>query len=215
MTVRGLLGRKIGMTQVIQEDGRVRGCTVLAVGPCPVTQIRTAERDGYAAVQVGFGSVAEWRVTKPERGHTGPNGALRHLAEVPVEDFDGIKVGQVITADEVFEVGDRVDVRGVSKGKGFQGGVRRHHFRGGPRTHGQSDRHRAPGSIGAGSTPGRVLRGTRMAGRLGGSGASSLNLEVVKVVPERGLVFVHGAVPGADDGIVQIRHTKRQGKKKR
>jgi large subunit ribosomal protein L3 len=211
MSVQGLLGKKLGMVQVIQEDGRVAGCTVLEVGPCPVTQIRTTEQDGYAAVQVGYGATVDWRLTKAERGHTGSNGALRHLAEFPADDYDSLQVGQVINVAEVFEVGDRVDVQGVGKGKGFQGTVKRHHFAGGPKTHGQSDRHRAPGSIGAGSTPGRVLKGTRMSGRMGGKTASTLNLEVIRIVPERGLVFVNGSVPGPTSGTVRIRKTKRRG----
>ncbi len=212
MAIHGLIGRKLGMVQIIQDDGRVVGCTVLEVGPCPVTQIRTHDRDGYQAVQVGFGRVPEWKVSKPERGHTGSNGALRHLAEFSAdsEDYGGLSVGQTINAAEVFQVGDRVDVRGVGKGKGFAGGVKRHGFHGGPRTHGQSDRHRAPGSVGAGTTPGRVLRGTRMAGRMGGKNASTLNLEIIQIQPERGLVFVNGSVPGATSGLIQIRQTKRR-----
>lgn len=210
MAVLGLLGKKLGMVQVIQEDGRVRGCTVLEVGPCPITQIRTADHDGYDAVQVGFGPVSEWKASKAERGHTGSNGPLRHLAEFPADDYTALSVGQTLTAAEVFSAGDRVDVQGIGKGKGFQGGVKRHHFAGGPKTHGQSDRHRAPGSIGAGSTPGRVFKGTRMAGRMGGKTASALNLEVVQVQAERGLIFVNGSVPGAPDGLVRIRQTKRQ-----
>lgn len=210
MAVLGLLGKKIGMVQLIQDDGRVVGCTVLEVGPCPITQILTPARDGYAAVQVGFGVVRERKMTKPQRGHTGSNGPLRHLAEFPADGYDDLSVGQTLTVDEVFQVGDHVDVQGVGKGKGFQGSVKRHHFHGGPRTHGQSDRHRAPGSIGAGSTPGRVLKGTRMAGRMGGKNTSTLNLEVVRVQPQRGLVFVNGSVPGATNGLIRIRQTKRQ-----
>ena len=210
MAVLGLLGKKIGMVQVIQDDGRVAGCTVLEVGPCPITQIRTPARDGYAAVQVGFGVMPEWKMKKPQRGHTGSNGPLRHLAEFPADDYEALSVGQTLTVDEVFQVGDHVDVQGVGKGKGFQGSVKRHHFHGGPRTHGQSDRHRAPGSIGAGTTPGRVLKGTRMAGRMGGKNASALNLEVVRVQSQRGLVFVNGSVPGAANGLVRVRQTKRQ-----
>ena len=210
MAVLGLLGKKIGMVQVIQDDGRVAGCTVLEVGPCPITQIRTPDRDGYAAVQVGFGPVPERKLNKPERGHTGSNGPLRHLAEFPADDYDDLNVGQTLTAAEVFNVGDRVDIQGIGKGKGFQGGVKRHHFAGGPKTHGQSDRHRAPGSIGAGSTPGRVLKGTRMAGRMGGKPTSTINLEIVRVQAERGLVFVNGSVPGATTGLIRIRHTKRE-----
>lgn len=214
MAVRGLLGKKLGMVQVIQEDGQVAGCTVLEVGPCAVTQIRTVARDGYQAVQLGFGPVPDWKVTKPERGHSGSNGALQHLAEfdADAEDYENesFSVGQTITAAEAFQVGDRVDVQGLAKGKGFAGVVKRHGFAGGPRTHGQSDRHRAPGSIGAGTTPGRVLKGRRMAGRMGGGQASSLNLAIVKIQPERGLVFVNGSVPGATTGLIKIQHTKRR-----
>ena len=212
MSVHGLIGRKIGMVQVIREDGRVLGCTVLEVGPCPVTHIRTPERDGYQAVQLGFERVADWRVTKPERGHTGSNGALRRLAEFPADqdDYATLNVGQTITAGEVFQVGDRVDIRAVSKGKGFAGVVKRHGFAGGPKTHGQSDRHRAPGSIGAGTTPGRVWKGTRMGGRMGGTHASSLNLEIVQIQRERGLVYVNGSVAGATSGVIHIRQTKRR-----
>ena len=213
MAVQGLIGKKLGMVQLIQEDGRVAGCTVLEAGPCAVTQIKTAERDGYQAVQLGFERVPEWKVTQPERGHTGNNGPLRHLLEFDADegDYESLAVGQTITASETFQVGDRVDVRGVGKGKGFAGTVKRHHFHGGPRTHGQSDRHRAPGSVGAGTTPGRVLKGTRMAGRMGGKNVSSLNLEIMKIQPERGLLFVNGSVPGATNGIVKIRQTKRRG----
>lgn len=210
MTVNGLLGRKRGMVQVIQDDGSVTGCTVLEVGPCAITYIRTIERDGYEAVQIGYESVREWKISQAERGHTGSNGALRHLIEFDADDYSELNVGQTITAAETFAVGDRVDVQGVGKGKGFAGSVKRHHFAGGPATHGQSDRHRAPGSIGAGSTPGRVLKGTRMAGRMGGKNASTLNLRIVKLQPERGLIYVGGSVPGATNGLIKIRKTKRR-----
>ncbi len=217
MPIPGLLGKKLGMVQVISADGAVVGCTVLEVGPCPVTQIMTSNRDGFSGVQVGFSPVPEWRVNKAERGHTGSNGALRHLSVFRVDETDlgDLEVGTVVNAGEVFSAGDRVDVQGVSKGKGFAGVVKRHGFRGGPRTHGQSDRHRAPGSVGAGTTPGRVLKGTRMAGRMGGDTTTSMNLEVVEVNTDRHLVYVKGSVPGASDGLVRIRQTKRRGGKKR
>lgn len=217
MPVPGLLGKKLGMVQVIRGDGTVVGCTVLEVGPCPVTQLKTPERDGYAAVQLGFDPVPDWRVTKPERGHTGPNGALRKLGEFRVEpdQLSDVEVGSVLKAVEVFNIGDRVDIQGVSKGKGFAGVVKRHHFRGGPRTHGQSDRHRAPGSVGAGTTPGRVLKGTRMAGRMGGRASTSMNVEVIDIHAERNLIYVEGSVPGATNGAIRIRQTKRRGGKKR
>ena len=217
MAVPGLLGKKLGMVQVIRDDGSVVGCTVLEVGPCPVTQLKTPERDGYAAVQMGFGTVADWRVSKAERGHTASNGALRRLNEfrVAAEQLSDVAVGSVLNAGEIFSVGDRVDVQGVSKGKGFAGVVKRHGFRGGPRTHGQSDRHRAPGSVGAGTTPGRVLKGTRMGGRMGGRTSTSMNLQVIEINPERNLMYVEGSVPGATNGLIQIRQTKRRGGKKR
>ncbi len=217
MPVPGLLGKKLGMVQVIRADGSVVGCTVLEVGPCPVTQLKTTQRDGYTAVQLGFGSVPDWRVNKAERGHTGSNGALKRLSEFRVDagQLSDVAVGSVLNAGEIFSVGDRVDVQGVSKGKGFAGVVKRHGFRGGPRTHGQSDRHRAPGSVGAGTTPGRVLKGTRMAGRMGGRTRTSMNLQVIEINPERNLVYVEGSVPGATNGVVRIRQTKRRGRKKR
>lgn len=211
VAVNGLLGRKRGMVQVIQDDGTVAGCTVLEVGPCAVTQIRTLDRDGYQAIQLGFENSLEWKISRAERGHTATNGALRHLAEFDADSYDDLSLGQTITITDIFTVGDRVDIQGIGKGKGFAGTVKRHHFSGGPRTHGQSDRHRAPGSVGAGSTPGRVLKGTRMAGRMGGKAASTINLRIIKLQPERGLVYVGGSVPGATNGLIKIRKTKRQG----
>ncbi len=216
MAIPGLLGKKLGMVQVIGDDGAVVGCTVLEVGPCPVTQIMTPTRDGFSAVQVGFGEVPVWRINKAERGHTGANGPLKHLAVFRVDEGDlaNVDVGAVVNTNEVFSSGDRVDIQGFSKGKGFAGVVKRHGFRGGPRTHGQSDRHRAPGSVGAGTTPGRVLKGTRMAGRMGGKTTTSMNLEVVAINADRHLVFVKGSVPGATNGLVRIRRTKRRGGKR-
>lgn len=216
MAIPGLLGKKLGMVQVIGEDGAVVGCTVLEVGPCPVTQIMNEGRDGYSAVQVGFGEAPAWRINKAERGHTGANGPLKHLTEFRAEpdEISDVEVGTVINAAEIFEIGARVDVQSISKGKGFAGVVKRHGFRGGPRTHGQSDRHRAPGSVGAGTTPGRVLKGTRMAGRMGGKTSTSMNLQIVDINPDRHLVFVKGSVPGATNSLVKIRQTKRRGGKR-
>ncbi len=216
MAIPGLLGKKLGMVQVIGEDGAVVGCTVLEVGPCPVTQIMNEGRDGYSAVQVGYGEAPAWRINKAERGHTGANGPLKHLTEFRAEpdEISDVEVGTVINAAEIFEVGARVDVQSISKGKGFAGVVKRHGFRGGPRTHGQSDRHRAPGSVGAGTTPGRVLKGTRMAGRMGGKTSTSMNLQIVDINPDRHLVFVKGSVPGATNSLVKIRQTKRRGGKR-
>ena len=216
MAIPGLLGKKLGMVQVIGADGAVVGCTVLEVGPCPVTQIMTEARDGFSGVQVGFGEAPAWRINQAERGHTGSNGPLKHLAVFRTEpgELNEVEVGTVVNASEVFSVGARVDVQSVSKGKGFAGVVKRHGFRGGPRTHGQSDRHRAPGSVGAGTTPGRVLKGTRMAGRMGGKATTSMNLQVVEINPDRRLVFVKGSVPGATNSLVRIRQTKRRGGKR-
>jgi large subunit ribosomal protein L3 len=216
MAIPGLLGKKLGMVQVIGEGGAVVGCTVLEVGPCPVTQIMTELRDGYSGVQVGYGEAPAWRINQAELGHTAANGPLKYLAvfRADEQELSDLEVGTVVNATEVFSAGDRVDVQGISKGKGFAGVVKRHGFRGGPRTHGQSDRHRAPGSVGAGTTPGRVLKGTRMAGRMGGQTTTSMNLEVVDINADRHLVFVKGSVPGATNGLVRIRQTKRRGGKR-
>ena len=205
--IEGLLGRKIGMTQVYREDGSVAGVTAVEVGPCFVTQVKTPERDGYTAVQVGFGD--KKRLTKPARGHVKGLGNFRWLREFRLLGDDEVpEVGQKVDLS-LFEAGDRVDVVGISKGKGFAGGVKRHHFAGGPRTHGQSDRHRAPGSIGAGTTPGRVLKGTRMAGHLGAERVTVPNLEIVASDPGRNLLLIHGAVPGAKNGLVLIKRARK------
>ncbi len=205
MTVEGLLGRKLGMLQVFDDQGRLRGATALQVGPCWVTQVRTEEKDGYSAVQVGFDE--KKKLTKPASGHLAASGApnLRHLAEFRVTGE--VNLGDQIGA-EIFEQGQLVDVTATSKGRGFQGGVKRHHFHGGPKTHGQSDRHRAPGSIGAGTTPGRVFKGTRMAGHMGAVRTTMRNLEIVGRNDERGVIFVAGTVPGPNGGLVRVRHSR-------
>lgn len=204
--VHGLIGRKLGMTQVFRPDGTVVPVTVIEAGPCTITQIRTRERDGYEAVQLGFGRAR--RLNKPERGHLKQLPAHPVLREVAAGSLEGLSVGQRVDAS-VFAEGERVDVVGVSKGKGFAGVVKRHHFRGGPKTHGQSDRWRAPGSTGAGTTPGRVLKGTRMAGHMGHERVTMKNLEVVRVDPERNVLLVRGAVPGARSQVVVIRRARR------
>ncbi len=211
MTIKGLLGRKLGTVQLFDEQGRLRGATAVAVGPCFVTQLRTEDRDGYSAVQVGFEEAR--KITKPAAGHQKAAGGLklRHLAEFKADDVSALSLGQEITA-EIFEPGTKVDVSANSKGRGFQGGVRRHHFKGGPRTHGQSDRHRAPGSIGAGTTPGRVYKGTRMAGHMGSERVTVRNLEVVARNDEKGVIFVAGSVPGPNGGLVQVRQAVRVAK---
>ena len=214
MPVEGLLGKKLGMLQTFGKNGTVMGCTVLEVGPCVVTQIRTRERDGYEAVQLGYG--AKKRLNEPEKGHLRAAGAgnLRYLREFKADNIAELRVGQKLGV-EMFKPGDRVDVTGTSKGKGFAGVVKRHGFRGGPKTHGQSDRHRAPGSIGSGTTPGRVLKGLRMAGHMGDERVTVKNLEVLDSNQARGILLVKGAVPGARDGLVQVRRATPPAQKKR
>lgn len=203
--VKGLLGRKVGMTQVFSADGQVVPVTVIRAGPCVVTQIRTTEKDGYEAVQLGFEEVPPQKLTKPQQGHLKPaNMLVRHLREFNADDVTAHTVGDIVRVD-MFTPGQRVDVSGTTKGRGFAGVVRRHGFRGGSRTHGQSDRLRAPGSIGGGNSPGRVWKGQRMAGRMGGKRRTIQSLEVVDVLLEQNLLLVRGAVPGPRTGLLQIR----------
>lgn len=207
--IRGVLGRKRGMMQVFSPTGEAIPVTVIEVGPCVVTQIRTRERDGYEAVQIGFEEVPERKLTLPQRGHLKGAGKLvRHLCEFPADSIEEHSVGEVIGAN-LFQPGQRVDVSGITKGRGFAGVVKRHGFRGGPRTHGQSDRLRAPGSIGGGTAPSKVWKGQRMAGRMGGKRATVQSLEVVEVIPERHLLLVRGAVPGPGNGLLEIRRAAK------
>jgi large subunit ribosomal protein L3 len=204
-----LLGRKIGMTQIFNEKGEVIPVTVIQVGPCVVTQIRTHERDGYEAVQVGFEEIPARKLTKPQQGHlAGAQMLVRHLREFAADDISAHTVGDVLGPD-LFQVGQKIDISGTSKGRGFAGVVRRHGFRGGPRTHGQSDRLRAPGSIGGGTMPGRVWKGQKMAGQMGNKTVTIQGLEIVDVVPEKSLLLVRGAVPGPNKGLVQIRRAAK------
>jgi large subunit ribosomal protein L3 len=199
------------MTQVFGARGEVVPVTVIELGPNVVTFIRTQDRDGYEAVQVGFGDVKPKALTKPQQGHLKAAGRLvRHLREFPVDSVEDHKVGDVLGPD-IFVAGQLVDITGTSKGRGFQGVVRRHGFRGGPRTHGQSDRTRAPGSIGAGTTPGRVFKGTRMAGRMGNQRVTVQNLQVVEVIADRNLLLIRGSVPGAKNGLVMVRRAVKAG----
>ena len=211
MTVHAIIGKKIGTTQVFHEDGRSDCVTALEVGPCTVTQVKTIENDGYESVQLGFEPVK--KLNKPRSGHFRRSGQqlFRHLREVGVDDVAEVEVGQTLDAS-LFEAGEAIEVTGKSKGRGFAGGVRRYNFRGGPKTHGQSDRHRAPGSVGAGSTPGRVIKGLRMAGHMGDERVTSRGLEVVMADAERNLLLVRGTVPGARNGLVIVR---KAGKGKR
>jgi len=203
--INGLLGRKIGMTQIFGPTGEAIPVTVIEAGPCVVTQIRTNETDGYEAVQIGFGDIKPKSVNKPRQGHLAKAGRLvRYLREFTADNVAEHQVGEILDVDR-FRVGELIDVTGTSKGRGFQGVMKRHGFRGGPRTHGQSDRARAPGSIGAGTTPGRVWKNTRMAGRMGNKRVTVQNLEVVDVLPERHVILVRGSVPGAKNGLLMLR----------
>ncbi|MCZ7527575.1 MAG: 50S ribosomal protein L3 [Acidimicrobiia bacterium] len=206
MATKGILGRKLGMTQVWDADNRIVPVTVIQAGPCRVVQLKTPERDGYAAVQLAFGETKARRITKPELGHLAAAGAqpARHLAELRVDDLSGFSVGQVIEAD-VFAAGARVDVTGISKGKGFTGAMKRHNFKGQGASHGNHKKHRAPGAIGACATPARVFKGTRMAGQHGNARVTTLNLEVVEGDAERGLLLLRGSVPGPSGGLVFVR----------
>jgi large subunit ribosomal protein L3 len=210
MSIDGIIARKIGMTQIFLEDGKLIPVTAVKAGPCTVTSIKDNTRDGYTAVQLGFEDAKH--VSKGIAGHLKPVAKLfRFLREVPANDTENIELGQEIGA-ETFSIGERVDVIGISKGRGFAGTVKRHHFRGGPKTHGQSDRERAPGSIGGGTFPGHVWKGTPMAGHMGNARSTIRNIEIIAVDPERNLLFVKGAVPGASKGIIQVRRTNKKGK---
>jgi len=208
--MKSILGKKLGMTRVFGEDGEVISVTIIEVGPCYITQVKTEGSDGYDALQLGFASAK--RLNKPQEGHLKELPAearhLRHLREIRTSTASEHKVGDKVLVDQ-FEVGDVVDVVGTSKGKGFAGGMKRHGFHGGPKTHGQSDRQRSPGSIGSSATPGRVLKGMRMAGRMGGQRVTAQNLQVVLVDPERNLLGVRGSVPGRAQGLVVVQEATK------
>ena len=210
--MKGILGKKVGMTQVFDESGEVIPVTIIEAGPCFVTQKKTVKQDGYTAIQLGFKEVKPKRLTQPERGHLQKNNLppLRYLREIRMSegDLEDYEEGQKISIG-IFEVGEIVDVVGTSKGRGFAGVVKRHGFRGGPKTRGQSDRHRAPGSIGQTTTPGRVFKGKRMAGRMGNQRVSVQDLQVVLVDPQRNLLAVKGSVPGARNGLLLIKEARK------
>ena len=207
---KGLIGKKIGMTQIFDENGAAIPVTLIEAGPCFVTQVRTAEKEGYTAVQLGFDEIKPKRLTGGELGHLKKNNLppMRFLREFRAKLIE-LKEGDVVKVD-VFTVGEHVDVVGTSKGRGFQGGVKRYHFRGGPKTHGQSDRHRAPGSRGSGTTPGRVYKGARGPGHMGDDRVTSSNLKIAIVDVERNLLGVRGAVPGSRGGLVLIKEGRKQ-----
>jgi large subunit ribosomal protein L3 len=203
--MQGILGKKIGMTTFFLESGNAVPVTVIEAGPCIITQIKTEKKDGYSAVQFGFGVKKEKATNKAQRTtysklKISPARYIREIRDYPVNEM---KIGDSIKVD-IFKEGETVKVSGISKGKGFQGGVKRHGFSGGVRTHGQSDRERAPGSIGASSYPSRVFKGQRMAGRMGGDKVTTRNLKVVKILPDSNLILIKGAVPGANTGFVEI-----------
>jgi len=209
--MKGLIGKKVGMTQIFDQAGRLVPVTLIEAGPCFVVQVRTPEKDGYAAVQLGFGEAKSSHLTGGERGHLqkATPQPLRYLREFEPGVEESLKPGDRLTV-EVFAVGERVDILGTSKGKGFQGGVKRHHFSGGPKTHGQSDRQRAPGAIGQTTTPGRVYRGKRMAGHMGSAHSTSSKVRVALVDTQRNLLGVEGSVPGGKGSIVLVREARKQ-----
>ena len=211
-TFRGLLGEKLGMTQVFDENNRIVPVTVVKAGPCVVTQVRTPEVDGYSAVQIGFGEIDPRKVNKPEGGHFAKAGVTprRHLVELRTKDASTYTVGQELTA-ELLDGLATVDVIGTSKGKGFAGVMKRHGFKGLGASHGTQRKHRSPGSIGGCATPGRVFKGLRMAGRMGGERTTTLSLKVHKVDAERGLVLIKGAVPGPRGGLLLVRSAVKGG----
>jgi large subunit ribosomal protein L3 len=208
--LKGLIGKKIGMTQIFDEEGNAVPITLIEAGPCYVTQVRTPQSEAYSAVQLGFGEIKPARLSGGQLGHLKNAGAppLRYLREFRVKDSD-LKVGDKVTAG-IFEVGEFVDVIGTSKGKGFAGAVKRYGFSGGPKTHGQSDRQRAVGSVGATSGTGRIFKGKKMPGRMGNERVTAQNLKVALVDADRNLIGVRGSVPGSKGGLVMIKEARKQ-----
>ena len=210
MPVHGIIGKKIGTTQMFREDGRADAVTVIQAGPCTVTQVKTEDTDGYVGVQLGYEEAKS--LNRPASGHLkSVDKNFRFLREFGVDDVSEVELGQAIDVS-LFNAGDLIDATADSKGRGFQGGVKRYNFRGGPKTHGQSDRHRAPGSVGAGSTPSKVIKGLRMAGHMGSQRVTVRKLEVIEADTDRNLIFVKGAVPGSRNSLVLL---KRSGSRKR
>jgi len=199
--IPGIIGKKIGMSQVFSDSGRAEAVTVIEAGPCIVTQVKTSAKEGYDAVQLGFGTAK--KLTKPELGHLKELGKFKQLREFRIDDAAAVKIGDKVDVSQ-FQAGDVINVIGVSKGKGFAGVVKRHGFHGGPKTHGQTDRHRAPGAIGATTSPGRVLKGMRMAGHMGNEQVTVSGLKIYKTDLERNLLLVIGAVPGNKNGLLLI-----------
>jgi len=205
--IPGIIGKKLGMTQVFSDSGKAEAVTLIEAGPCTVTQVKTSAREGYDSVQLGFGQAK--KLTRAEQGHLKELGIFKYLREFRIEDIASVKVGDKVDVS-LFQPGEVVNVTGISKGKGFAGVVKRHHFAGGPKTHGQSDRTRAPGAIGATTSPGRVLKGMRMAGHMGSERVTARRLEVYRTDPERNLLMVRGAVPGIRNGLLLISKTTKR-----
>jgi large subunit ribosomal protein L3 len=210
VVTKGILGRKLGMTQIFDDAAKTIPVTVIEAGPCRIAQVKTPDRDGYSAIQLAFGRVKDGKLNRPEAGHFKKAGLAGHreLIELRVADTSGFSVGQELKAD-VFQPGERADVVGISKGKGFAGAMKRHNFHGAPASHGTERKHRVPGSVGAGTTPHHVFKGQKLPGRLGHERVTVLNLEIVRVDPERNLLLVRGAVPGPDGGLVVVRSAVR------
>jgi large subunit ribosomal protein L3 len=215
MAAKGILGTKLGMTQIFTEDSRAVPVTVIQAGPCRVTQVKTKDRDGYEAVQLAYAEARRGKTNKPLAGHfaAADTKPMRHLVEIRT-DGTGYELGQEIKAD-IFAPGEHADVIGVSKGKGFAGPMKRHGFKGMGASHGTERKHRSPGAIGACATPSRVFKGTRMAGQMGNERVTVLNLEVVEADPERNLLLLRGAVPGPTGGLVMVRASVKTGEAKR
>ena len=205
--MNAILGEKLGMTQIFDDQSRAIPVTVIKAGPCHVVQIKRIDTDGYSAIQIAFGDIKAKSVTQPVKGHFAKAGVepTRHLVEIRVDDPDSYTIGQEIKIGDVLSQGGLADVTGVSKGKGFQGVMRRHGFSGQGAAHGNHKKHRAPGSIGACATPSRVFKGTRMAGRMGNDQVTTLNLQIVGIDPERDLLMLRGAVPGANGSLILVR----------
>lgn len=200
--IDSIIGKKLGMTQVFTESGKCRAVTAIEVGPCKITQIKTKATEGYNAVQIGFGQTK--RLSAGEKGHLKDVGQFKHLREIRLSTVEGLKPGDIIDVNQ-FKDGDKVDVTGISKGKGFAGVVKRHHFRGGPKTHGQSDRNRAPGAIGSTTTPGHPWKNLKMAGHLGDERVTTKNLKVQGADAAKNILLIEGAVPGAKNSLVIVK----------
>ena len=213
MSPAAILGEKLGMTRIFDDQARAIPVTVIKAGPCQVTQIRTEETDGYSSVQLAYGKINPRRANKPQAGHFAKAGVepARHLLEIRVDDVNGFRLGQELRVGDLFVAGGKADVTGVSKGKGFQGVMKRHNFHGQAASHGTHKVHRAPGAIGACATPSRVFKGTKLPGRMGGDRTTVLNLVVVGVDADRDLLVIQGAVPGPKGGLVFVREAVKSG----